>query len=183
MRLFLAAHRARLAGIRIEQHGGLLDLAAVLQRVDLPLHFVVDGLLHELERVQVLDLAARAERLAGTAHRHVHVAAERTFLHVAVADADPAHQRMQGFGIGHRLGGRSHVRLGNDLQQRRAGAVQVDAGHAMEIPCSDLPASSSRWARVMRTTFSYGFAFPDSGSTWIVSAPCPTTGRSNWLIW
>jgi hypothetical protein len=54
----------------------LLDGVAVFDLVDLPAHFVVDGLLHELETVQVLDLAARAQRLAGLAHRHVGVAAE-----------------------------------------------------------------------------------------------------------
>ena len=131
MRLFLAAHHARFSGVRIEQHGSLLYLPAVFQCVDLPLHLVVYGLLHELERIEVLDLAARTERLTGAAHRHVHVAAERAFLHVAVADADPAHQRVQRFGIGYRLGSGTHVRLGNDLQQRCSGAVQVDAGHAL----------------------------------------------------
>ena len=40
---------------------------------------------------------------------------------------------MQGLGVGDRLVGGAHVRLGNDLQQRRAGAVQVDAGFAVEI--------------------------------------------------
>ena len=36
-------------------------------------------------------------------------------------------------GVGHGLGAGAHVRLGDDLQQRRAGAVEVDAGHAVEI--------------------------------------------------
>ena len=63
VRVFLAAHRARLAAIGVEQHGRLLDAAAVLDRVDLPLHLVVDRLLQEAEGVQVLDLAPRAERL------------------------------------------------------------------------------------------------------------------------
>jgi hypothetical protein len=59
--VFLAAHGAGLAGVRVEQHGGLLDLAAVLDQVDLPLDLVVDGLLQEAEAVEVLDLAAGAE--------------------------------------------------------------------------------------------------------------------------
>jgi hypothetical protein len=67
------------------------------------------------------------------AHRDVGVAAEGAFLHVAVADADPRHQGVQGLGVGHGLGGGAHVRLGDDLQQRRAGAVEVDAGHAVEV--------------------------------------------------
>jgi hypothetical protein len=55
--------------------------------------------------------------LSDRAHRDVGVAAERAFLHVAVADADPAHQRVQGLGIGDGFGGRAHVGLGDDLQQ------------------------------------------------------------------
>ena len=37
---------------------------AVFDLLDLPAHLVVDGLLHELEAVEVLDLAAGAQRLA-----------------------------------------------------------------------------------------------------------------------
>ena len=43
--------------------------------------------------------------------------------------------------------------------------------------CSDLPASSSRWARVMPMRFSV----PSSSST--SSQPDCTTGSSYWLIW
>jgi hypothetical protein len=64
----------------------------------------------------------------GLAHRDVGVAAEAAFLHVAVADAQPHHQRVQRLGVFHGLGAGAHVGLGDDLQQRRAGAVQVDAG-------------------------------------------------------
>jgi hypothetical protein len=122
-RVFLGPHGARLAGVGIEQHRGLLDRAAFLELVDLPADLVVDRLLHELEAVEVLDLAPRAQRRAGLAHRHVGVAAEAAFLHVAVADADPAHERVQRLGVGHRFLGAAHVGLGHDLEQRRARAV------------------------------------------------------------
>ena len=49
VRVFLGAHGACLAAVGVEQHGGLLDGQAVLDAVDLPLHFIVDGLLHEFE--------------------------------------------------------------------------------------------------------------------------------------
>src|SRR5690606_41018316 len=62
--------------------------------IDLPADLVVDRLLHELEAVQVLDLAPRAQRRAGFAHRDVGVAAEAAFLHVAVADADRKSTRL-----------------------------------------------------------------------------------------
>ena len=89
----------------------------------------LDRLLHEAKRIEVLDLAPSAQRPAGLAHRHVGVAAKAALLHVAVADAEPHHQRVQGARVLHRLGGRAHVGLGHDLQQRRAGAVEVDARH------------------------------------------------------
>ena len=97
LRVFLGAHGARLVLVGIVQARFLHDLAAVLEDVDLALRLELDGLLHEAERVEVLDLAARAELVvAGLAHRDVGVAAERALLHVAVADADPAHQRVHG---------------------------------------------------------------------------------------
>ncbi len=127
-RVFLGAHGAGFAGIRIEQHRGLLNCVTILNLLNLPTHLVVNGLLHELETVQILDLTARTQGLAGLAHRHVGVATKAAFLHVAVANANPGHDLVQLFGIGHRLGAGSHVGLGHDLQQRRAGTVQVNAG-------------------------------------------------------
>jgi hypothetical protein len=68
----------------------------------------------------------------GLAHGDVRVAAERAFLHVAVADAEPAHQAMDLLHVGDRFLCGAHHRLRDDLDQRRAGAVQVDAGGAVE---------------------------------------------------
>ena len=97
--------------------------------VDLARDFVVDGLLDVAERIDVLDLGARAELLgADLAHRHVGVAAERAFLHVAVADLEIANQRVHFLEIGHGFFRRAHVGLGDDFDERRAGAVEVDAG-------------------------------------------------------
>jgi hypothetical protein len=131
--VFLAAHGAGFAAVGVEQYRGLADGAAFADFVDLPLHLEVDRLLHEAEGVEVLDLAPRAQRLAGAAHRDVGIAAEAAFLHVAVADADPLHQRVQGAGVGHGFGAGAHVGFGDDFQQRRAGAVEVDAGAAVEV--------------------------------------------------
>ena len=61
LRVFLAAHRARLVPVRIVEPGLLDDRAAVLDQLDLPADLEVDRLLEEAEAVQVLDLAARAE--------------------------------------------------------------------------------------------------------------------------
>ena len=131
--IFLGPHRARFAGVRIKQHGCLLNGFAVLNLLNLPAHLVVHGLLHKLEAVQVLDLAARAQRLAGLAHRDIGVAAKAAFLHVAVANTYPGDDLVQFFGVGHRLGGRTHVGLCDDFEQRCTGTVQVNSAHADEV--------------------------------------------------
>src|SRR6185436_3778369 len=96
---------------------------------DLALRLEFDRLLHEAEGVQILQLAAGAELLlAGLSHRNVGVAAEGAFLHVAVADADPDHERVQLACVGDGLCGAAQIGLGNDFQQRRAGPVEIDAG-------------------------------------------------------
>ena len=105
----------------------------VFDLLDLPANFIVHGLLHELETVQVLDLASRAQGLAGLAHRYIGVAAERTLLHIAVANAYPGHDLVQLFGVGHGLLRGAHVGLGHNLQQRRARTVQVYAGLTDEV--------------------------------------------------
>ena len=126
---FLRTHAARLALVGVVEPRFLHHLAAAFDHVDLARDFVVDGLLDVAERIDVLDLGARAELLgADLAHRHVGVAAERAFLHVAVADLEVAHQRVHLLEIGHRLFRRAHVGLGDDFDERRAGAIEVDAG-------------------------------------------------------
>ena len=101
---------------------------AVLDPLDLPAQLKVNRLLHELETVEVLDLAPCPQRRTGLAHRDIGVTAEAALLHVAVTDADPGHNLVQFLGVGHCLFARSHVRLGHDLQQGRASPVQIDPG-------------------------------------------------------
>ena len=134
IRVFLGAHRAGLVGIRIVEPGFLHHAATVLDQLDLAAHLELDGPLQEAERVQVLDLGAGAEfLLAQRPDRNVGVHAEGSFLHVAVADAQPRHQAVQRPGIGHGLGGAAQLGFADDLQQRRAGPVQVDARHASKV--------------------------------------------------
>ena len=144
---------------------------------DLPAGFVLDGLLQETEAVEVLDFPPGTERGAGAAHRDVGVAAERAFLHVAVADTDPGHQRMQGLGVGHRLLGAAHVWFRHDLQQWRAGAVEVDAAHAMEIFVQRFPGVFFKMG-----AGEHERSFPGHRRRTIATSP-PITGNSYWLIW
>ncbi len=126
MRLLLGAHRPRLALGRVEQACLLIDFAAILEDRDLAARLGLDRLPDEPDRVDVLDLAAGAERLAGAAHRDVHVGAERPLLHVAVAGAEIAQDRAQLGDVGLRLLRRAQVRPGDDLHQRHARAVEID---------------------------------------------------------
>jgi hypothetical protein len=54
-------------------------------------------------------------------------------LHVAVANADPGDDLMQRLRILDGFLARPHVGLGDDLEQRRAGAIQVDAALALIV--------------------------------------------------
>ena len=134
LRVFLAAHGACLVFVRIVQPCFLHHVAPVLDRFDLATDFELDRLMHEAKAVQVFYFASRAETgIAGRTHRHVGIAAEAPLLHVAVTDADPHDERMERLGVGNRFFRTSQVGLGDDLQQGRAGAVQVDAGHVARM--------------------------------------------------
>ena len=134
MRVFLGAHGAGFAGLGVEQHGSLLNGAAFFNLGNLPLNLEVDGLLHEAEGVQVLDFTPGAELLlSNRTDRNVGVAAERSFLHVSIADADPAHQRVQRLGVGDGFGRRAHVGFRDDFEQRRSGTVEIDPRLALEV--------------------------------------------------
>ena len=139
MRLLLGAHRAGLALAGIEQPGLLVDLAAVLENLDLPARLVLDGLLDEPVGVDVLDLAARAQvaEVAGRAElliraraadRDVHVGPQVALLHVSVAGAQVDQDRPQLLHVGGRLLRTAHVRPRDDLHQRGAGPVEIDEG-------------------------------------------------------
>ena len=134
MRFFLAAHGSRDVLGGIVQAGLLHDLFPVRQGILLAGDLVIDGSLHIAERVQVLELGTGAEGRA--AHRtdgDVGITAEAALLHVAVADAQIGHDAVQGLEVGHGLGGRTHVRLGNDLHQRRPGTVEVHIADVLAL--------------------------------------------------
>ena len=130
-------------------------------------------------RVDVLDLACGCQSGPPDTHRDVGVAAERTFLHVAVADVDPA-QRVQQFGVGPGFGGGRHVGLGDDLHQRVPARLRSTCRHAVGADRAGLPASS-RGGR--------GSAGPISRRPCrlrrprMVIVPSCLSGSSNWLIW
>ena len=131
VRLFLAAHRPRFVLVGIVQTRFLHDLAAVLDHLDLPLDFEVDRLLDEAERIQVLELRARAELLlAARPHRNVGVAAKRTFLHVAVGDLEVAHDASESCACTRPLPWPS---AGPARRRSRATACRRDSGRCRSV--------------------------------------------------
>ena len=128
VRVLLRAHHCQLVVVGVVEERGLLDAAAVLQHLRLPRDLGGDPLLHPLDRVQVLDLGLGSELVRSEgADRHVRVAAQVPLLHVAVRDLEPAHQPPQRHEERGALGGRAEHGLRHHLQERHAGAVEVDA--------------------------------------------------------
>src|SRR5258705_13799803 len=95
MRVLLRAHRPGLAAHAVEEARLLLDRGARLDQLDLAPRLDLDRLHHKAHRVQILDLAARAEGLAAAPHRDVAVAAQRPLLPGAGAGAEIAEDRAQ----------------------------------------------------------------------------------------
>ena len=152
------------------------DRAAVLDEIDLPSRLVIDRLADEADRVDVLDLAAGAECIAGPAHRDVHVSAQIALLHVAVAGAEIAQDGAHLADVGLGLVGRAQIGLGHDLHQGNAGAVEIDqrqgrmlvveelAGVLLEVQALDADGDALAVGHVDATT------------------PSPTIGDLYWLI-
>ena len=127
MRLLFRAHAVGLAFVRVVEARLLRDLAAGFDHVDLAVDFVLQRLADEAERIHVLDFGLGAELfLAARAHADVGIAAQRTFLHVAVADAGVEDDFLQARQVFVGFVGRSDVGLADDFNQRHAGAVEVD---------------------------------------------------------
>jgi len=130
VRLFLAAHRDGLP-LPLVPGPGLLDHGApVLQDAFLARDLVLDRLVDEAKRVDVLELGAGPKLLlTNRANRHVGVAAERTFLEVAIIDTDE-HQHIPKLPE-IRLGFRRTPQIGvaHDFNQRRTPAIEIDQRH------------------------------------------------------
>ena len=122
----LAAHGPCDFAVGIPQARFLHDAAARFDDFGLALDFVLNGFFHAAERVEVLDLRARAE--LGAADRpdgDVGITAQAAFLHVTVADFDVSKNGAQAAQIGAGLRGRADVGFAHDFQQGDAGPVQI----------------------------------------------------------
>ena len=134
MGVLLGAHLLGDARDVIPAARGLHELAALGDDFDLPGDLILRRAAHAGEAVHVLDLDLRAEGGgAFGADADVHVAADHALLHVAVGDAALVENLDEGVEIrvGHVRAG--EVGLGDDLEERDAGAVEVHAGVAVEV--------------------------------------------------
>ena len=129
MRVFLRAHRSGFHLVRIKQAGFLHNLATGFDLIDLASCLKLDRQHHEADRIDILGFGPCAEFLAGLAHADIHVGAHRAFFHISVARADIAQDRTQLLDVCPGLGGRAHIRFGDNLHQRDATAVQIDIRH------------------------------------------------------
>jgi aspartyl-tRNA(Asn)/glutamyl-tRNA(Gln) amidotransferase subunit B len=100
------------------------NAAAAFHQLNLAFDFMVDGVFDRAETVHVFYFNAGTQRgRAAQTNGHVGVAAERALFHVAVGNA---HVLDVGFELGQifiRLVGTRQIRMGNDFNQRNAGAV------------------------------------------------------------
>jgi hypothetical protein len=169
VRFFLGAHRARLAAFGIEQAGFLVDRAAILDDVDLAAGFVIDGLSDEADRVDVLDLAARANSSPGLRTETL-TSARRLPLSMSPSHVSEITQDGPQLGdVGLRFLGRAHVGPRDDLHQRDAGPVEVDVGIVGVLVVD-------RLARVLFQVQALDADILVSPSTSISISPSPTIG-------
>src|SRR6266536_3092669 len=126
-RVLLGAHRLGAAGGLVPVPRLLDEPAALGERAALPLGLVADRPVQAAQRVEVLQLDLGAELgMPERPDRHVHVEAHRALFELDVRDPERQQHRPQLLGVGTGLLGGAHVRLGDDLDQRDAGAVVVD---------------------------------------------------------
>ena len=127
VRLLLRAPRGERARSRVEVVGVLLDLRARLPDADLALGLCLDPACDEVEGVHVLDLRAGAELVRPRgADGDVGVDAERALLHLRVRDPELHDRLAQELEEPLRLVRRAQVGSGDDLDERRPAAVEVD---------------------------------------------------------
>ena len=126
MRVLLAAHRLRLAQLRLPAPRLLHQRSAALDHGELPRDFILQRRVDALEGVHVLDLNLRPKLLLSCgAHTDIHVRPHVPLFQVAVAHARIHEALFERLKIGHRLVRRGQIGLGHDLHQRRAAAVEI----------------------------------------------------------
>ena len=147
----------------------------------MPLGFVDKCLFDGPEAVQVLDLDdRRGDFLAVFVDVEVDVgiAAQRTFLHLAVGDFEVAKSQPQLLQAAAGIGRAADFGLGDDLQERNPRPVQIDFGKAA-VAVRQL---AGVFLEVNPGQIRHRPPPPPSFRTGISRCPPRENGRSYWLI-
>ena len=132
--VFLVAQDVTTGELGVPAAGLLRDRAAGFEFADLAGGLVDDRVADARDRVEVLGLGAGAEfRGAPATDGHVAIAAQLALLHVAISDAGLGEHRDEGAKESLGFGRGTQVRLGDDLEERHAGAVVVDQRAAARV--------------------------------------------------
>src|ERR1700681_1387702 len=114
--------------MRVVEARFLRDSATGLDDADVALDLVLQRLPDEAERVDVLDLGFGAEfLLSARPHADVSVAAQRPFLHVAVADAGIEDDFFEPSEVLVSFLWRSDVGFADVFSEGHAGPIEIDA--------------------------------------------------------
>ena len=129
MRLLLRSHAIRLALIRVIQPRLLCHLASGFDRLDLPPDLVRQRIANKPEGIYVLYFRLCSELSPATrTHTDVGIAAQRAFLHVAIAHFGVKNDLLQPREIFVSFFGRRDIGFANNLNQRHSAAVEIDSG-------------------------------------------------------
>ena len=129
MRLLLRSHAIRLALIRVIQPRLLCHLAPGFDQFDLPLDLVRQRLANEPEGIYVLYFRLGSELLLPAwPHTGIRIAAQRAFLHVAIAHSGVKNDLLQPREIFVSFVGRRDIWFADNLNQRYSAAVEIDSG-------------------------------------------------------
>ncbi len=129
MSLFLGAHGVGASVGGVVEPRFLKDALAGVEDFGLAQNFVFESGANEAERVYVLDLSLGAELLlAARTQADVGIAAQAAFFHVAVGDRGVEKYFLEQGEVLVGLVRRAHVGFGDDFDERRATAIEVDAG-------------------------------------------------------
>ena len=127
MRLLFRAHAISFSFGGIVESGFLRDLAARFDNADLTVDFKIQRLANEAERIHILDFSLRAKLfLSARTHADVGIATQRTFLHIAIADARVEDDFLQPGEVFVRLRGGSDIGFADNFDERDSTAIQVD---------------------------------------------------------
>ena len=133
MGLFLAAHGAGIALVRIIESCLLGNCPSVFNNSDLATNFVVQGLFNKTEGVDIFEFGASAQcGLAVRSNGDIGITAKRSLLQIAVTDIKIAHQRMKCPQVSDGLRRGAHIRFCDHFKQRCASAVEINTAQLSE---------------------------------------------------